>query len=164
MIIQLGDENRKSNVLRSSIFFLQLCVLLSQESPFFYRAGGGSNPRWNETFKFKAVYPFSKNQQNLFLNFMDKDTFSADDFVGTAKYAFSASSFFLISLIKSNRHIYCRNRINVRDLIDYGAELGYAELPPQRYRVVLKDLTYSGDVRVGVTFRRKVLPCRMQLL
>ncbi|CAA7389703.1 unnamed protein product [Spirodela intermedia] len=93
---------------------------------------GGSNPTWNETFTFQAEYPSPDNQHNLVLKIMDEDTFSADDFAGAAT-------------------------INVGDLVQLGAEKGSAELPPHRYRVVLADRSYQGDIRVGVSFKRKVL-------
>ncbi|CAA6654990.1 unnamed protein product [Spirodela intermedia] len=93
---------------------------------------GGSNPTWNEMFTFQAEYPSPDNQHNLVLKIMDEDTFSADDFAGAAT-------------------------INVGDLLQLGAEKGSAELPPHRYRVVLADRSYQGDIRVGVSFKRKVL-------
>ncbi|CAA6654989.1 unnamed protein product [Spirodela intermedia] len=92
---------------------------------------GGSNPTWNETFTFQAEYPAPDHQHNLVLKIMDEDTFSADDFAGAAT-------------------------INVGDLLQLGAEKGSAELPPHRYRVVLADRSYQGDIRVGVSFKRKV--------
>ena len=44
-------------------------------------AGQGSEPEWNETFVFSVTGDVS----DLSLKLMDKDTFSADDFVGEAK-------------------------------------------------------------------------------
>lgn len=46
-------------------------------------AGGGSEPEWNETF----VFTISDASTELFLKIMDKDTFSADDFLGEATLA-----------------------------------------------------------------------------
>lgn len=47
-------------------------------------AGDGSTPSWNEKFTFKVEYPGSGDDYKLTLKIMDKDTFSADDFVGQA--------------------------------------------------------------------------------
>ncbi|GLJ09629.1 hypothetical protein SUGI_0113050 [Cryptomeria japonica] len=41
----------------------------------------GSNPEWNEKFTFKL----SEGASDLTITIMDKDTFSADDFVGEAQ-------------------------------------------------------------------------------
>ncbi|KAG6500547.1 hypothetical protein ZIOFF_040395 [Zingiber officinale] len=63
-----------------------------QKSKVAYKEGG--NPRWNQKFKFKVV-----------LRVMDRDTFSADDFVGEAT-------------------------INVGDVIAMGMEKGFMEVNP----------------------------------
>jgi len=42
---------------------------------------GGSEPQWNESF----VFTVSDNTSELFIKLMDKDTFTADDFLGEAK-------------------------------------------------------------------------------
>ncbi|XP_042407330.1 elicitor-responsive protein 1-like isoform X2 [Zingiber officinale] len=86
-----------------------------QKSKVAYKEGG--NPRWNQKFKFKVV-----------LRVMDRDTFSADDFVGEAT-------------------------INVGDVIAMGMEKGFMEVNPCKYRVVLSDKRYHGEIRVGVTFK-----------
>lgn len=39
---------------------------------------------WNERFTFKVQYPGADDQYKLNLTIMDKDTFTADDFVGQA--------------------------------------------------------------------------------
>lgn len=44
-------------------------------------ADKGSTPEWNETFLFTV----SGHVPELHLKIMDKDTFTADDFVGEAK-------------------------------------------------------------------------------
>ncbi|XP_078438038.1 elicitor-responsive protein 1-like [Wolffia australiana] len=90
---------------------------------------GGTKPKWNERFTFPAEYTASDHKNKLVLKIMDDDRFTAADFAGTAT-------------------------IYVGDLMDFGAELGIAEMPVQRYNVVLADGTYYGDIRVGVTFRR----------
>ena len=44
-------------------------------------AGKGSNPEWNESFLFTIS---DDEVSELHLTIMDKDNFSADDFVGEA--------------------------------------------------------------------------------
>ncbi|XWS65984.1 hypothetical protein CRYUN_Cryun05aG0161300 [Craigia yunnanensis] len=109
VIIQYKGQERKSSVAR----------------------GGGSSPSWNEKFTFKVEYPGSGDDYKLILKIMDKDTFSADDFVGQAT-------------------------IYVEDLLAIGAEKGNAELHPCKHSVVLADQSYCGGIQVGVTFTRKV--------
>ncbi|OVA05932.1 C2 calcium-dependent membrane targeting [Macleaya cordata] len=95
--------------------------------------GAGSNPVWNEKFNFRVQYPGADDddQYKLILRIMDEDTFSADDFIGEAV-------------------------IYVTDVISLGAEKGTAELRPTKYRVVLPNKSYHGEIRVGVTFTKKV--------
>ncbi|XP_073128142.1 16 kDa phloem protein 1-like isoform X2 [Henckelia pumila] len=89
----------------------------------------GSNPVWNEKFKFRVEYPIKGNEHHkLILKIMDKDTFmTQDDFVGQAT-------------------------INLKELFAIGVENGMAQLPPQKYRVVSTNKTYHGEIKVGVTF------------
>lgn len=47
-------------------------------------AGEGGSPVWNEKFTFRVEYPGGEGQYKLVLKIMDKDTFSADDFLGQA--------------------------------------------------------------------------------
>ena len=54
-------------------------------------AGQGSNPKWNEKFTFRAEYPGSGSDYKLILKLMDKDTFSADDYLGQATYVMCCS-------------------------------------------------------------------------
>uniref|UniRef100_I1JHZ2 C2 domain-containing protein n=1 Tax=Glycine max TaxID=3847 RepID=I1JHZ2_SOYBN len=91
---------------------------------------GGRNPIWNEKFVFRVEYPGSGDQYKLNLRIMDKDVFSADDFVGQAT-------------------------IYVKDLLAEGAENGSAELRPHKYSVVRADQSYCGEIEVGITFTRK---------
>ncbi|KAL0922407.1 hypothetical protein M5K25_006390 [Dendrobium thyrsiflorum] len=96
------------------------------------RAGQGSNPKWNETFKFLVQYPGTAGiPHKIVLKVMDKDTFSADDFLGEAT-------------------------IHVEDLILLGFEKGIGEMHPSKFNVVLNDQTYGGEIRVGLTFTPKV--------
>ncbi|XP_042511082.1 elicitor-responsive protein 1-like isoform X2 [Macadamia integrifolia] len=99
----------------------------SQERKSSVRRGEGSNPVWNEKFTIRVEYPVADDQCKLFLRIMDKDTFSADDFVGEAT-------------------------IHLKDLIALGFENGGAELHPRKYSVVKTDQTYCGEIRVGFTF------------
>lgn len=46
--------------------------------------GQGSNPVWKEKFLFNVEYPGSGEGYKLALKIMDKDTFSADDYIGQA--------------------------------------------------------------------------------
>ncbi|RWW48710.1 hypothetical protein BHE74_00045196, partial [Ensete ventricosum] len=96
-------------------------------------AGQGSNPSWNETFKFLVNSAAADNHQQhkITMRVMDHDTFTADDFLG-------------------------ESTIHVGDLITRGMENGTGELPPTKYSVVLSDRSYCGEIRVGVTFTAKV--------
>ncbi|KAL5710777.1 hypothetical protein ACHQM5_021302 [Ranunculus cassubicifolius] len=91
----------------------------------------GSNPMWNETLTFMLDHPARVNDQHkISFRIMDKDTFSSDDFVGDAvMYA--------------------------KDIITLGLEKGVAHLPPSKYRVVLNNQDYYGEIQVGVTFTKK---------
>ncbi|KAJ7964524.1 elicitor-responsive protein 1-like [Quillaja saponaria] len=89
----------------------------------------GRNPEWNERFTFRVEYP-GENEYKLTLKIMDKDIFTADDFLGQAT-------------------------IYLNDLLALGVENGSAELHPCKYRVVRADQTYCGEIQVGVTFNRK---------
>ncbi|PKA51955.1 Elicitor-responsive protein 1 [Apostasia shenzhenica] len=110
VIMQYRNQERKSSVAR----------------------GQGSNPKWNETFKFVVQYPGTAGiPHKLVFKLMDKDTFTADDFLGEA----------------------C---VYVEDLILLGLEKGVGELHPAKYSVVLPDQSYSGEIRVALTFTSKV--------
>ncbi|KAK7838199.1 16 kDa phloem protein 1 [Quercus suber] len=103
----------------------------SQERKSSVARGQGGSPVWNEKITFRVEYPGQGDQYKLILNIMDKDTFSADDFIGQAT-------------------------IYVEDLMALGVENGTAELHPRKYSVVRKDQSYCGEIEVGVTFTRKV--------
>ncbi|XP_074568423.1 elicitor-responsive protein 1-like isoform X2 [Curcuma longa] len=95
--------------------------------------GQGSNPTWNETFRFlvrsaaAAAADGQRQQHKVTLRIMDHDTFTADDFLGEAT-------------------------IYVGDVIARGVEEGAAELQTTKYRVVLADQRYGGEIRASVTF------------
>ncbi|URE47194.1 C2 domain [Musa troglodytarum] len=95
--------------------------------------GQGSNPSWNETFKFLVNSAAADNHQQhkITMRVMDHDTFTADDFLG-------------------------ESTIHVGDLITQGMENGTGELRPTKYSVVLSDRSYCGEIRVGVTFTAKI--------
>ncbi|KAJ9684267.1 hypothetical protein PVL29_016653 [Vitis rotundifolia] len=109
VVIQYKNQERKSSVAR----------------------GDGGSPVWNEKFTFRVEYPGGEGQYKLVLKIMDKDTFSADDFLGQAS-------------------------IYLEDLLALGVENGKAELHPCKYRVVQTDQTYCGEIRVGINFTPKV--------
>ncbi|XVF75330.1 hypothetical protein PTKIN_Ptkin13bG0179400 [Pterospermum kingtungense] len=109
VIVEYKGQERKSSVAR----------------------GGGASPSWNEKFTFKVEYPGSGDDYKLLLKIMDKDTFSADDFVGQAT-------------------------IYVEDLLAIGAEKGNAELHPCKHSIVNGGQSYCGEIQVGATFTRKV--------
>ncbi|GAB4844440.1 c-5 sterol desaturase [Ancistrocladus abbreviatus] len=52
----------------------------SQEQKSSVASGKGSNPEWNETF----IFTVSGSAPELTIKLMDKDTFSADDYLGEA--------------------------------------------------------------------------------
>ncbi|PIN21992.1 hypothetical protein CDL12_05292 [Handroanthus impetiginosus] len=52
----------------------------NQEKKSKIASGGGSVPEWNETF----LFTISEGVSELKIKLMDKDTFTADDFVGEA--------------------------------------------------------------------------------
>ncbi|KAH7537192.1 16 kDa phloem protein 1 [Ziziphus jujuba] len=90
----------------------------------------GDNPVWNEKFLFNAQYPVTGDGYKIILKVWDKDTLSSDDYIGQAT-------------------------IYIKDLLAQGVESGTAQLPPNKYSVVGEDLTYLGEVEVGVIFTRK---------
>ncbi|KAL7253184.1 hypothetical protein ACSBR1_007670 [Camellia fascicularis] len=105
----------------------------SQEHKSSVTRGQGGNPVWNEKFTFSVEYPSEEEDERykLILNIMDKDTFSADDYLGQAT-------------------------IYMEDLLALGVENGNAKLHPLKYSVVSPDQNYCGEIQVGVTFTPKV--------
>lgn len=47
-------------------------------------------------------------------------------------------------------------RIHLKEILEEGIEKGRAEVQPTRYRVILADRTYRGDINVGLSFTAKV--------
>ncbi|KAF8402923.1 hypothetical protein HHK36_011015 [Tetracentron sinense] len=94
--------------------------------------GQGRNPIWNEKFNFRAEYPGGEDPKyKLVLRIMDKDKFSDDDFIG-------------------------ETTIYLKDVLSLGVETGKAELQRRKYRVVLGNKSYAGEICVAVNFTRQV--------
>ncbi|KAK1378026.1 elicitor-responsive protein 1 [Heracleum sosnowskyi] len=103
----------------------------NQEHRSTVAKGQGSTPVWNEKFTFRVQYPGPDDEHKLLLSIMDKDTLSADDFLG-------------------------QSTIYLKDLFELGVENGTAVEEPTRYSVVDGDKIYNGEIQVGITFTAKV--------
>ncbi|KAI7751231.1 hypothetical protein M8C21_021300 [Ambrosia artemisiifolia] len=103
----------------------------SQEHKTSIAKGQGSNPKWNEKFKFRVEYPGADKQPKLVLKIMDHDTFSSDDYIG-------------------------QTTVYLKEVLEQGVADGSAELRPQKYRVVGSSQNYCGDMQVGITFTPRV--------
>ncbi|KAL8496883.1 hypothetical protein ACS0TY_020536 [Phlomoides rotata] len=57
-----------------------ILIRKTQEKKSGIASGGGSSPEWNETFLFTITSDITE----LRIKIMDKDKFTADDFVGEA--------------------------------------------------------------------------------
>ncbi|XP_065869869.1 16 kDa phloem protein 1 isoform X2 [Euphorbia lathyris] len=110
VVLQYKNQERQSQVARG--------------------AGEGGSPVWNEKLTFRAEYPGQGGEYKLILKIMDKDTFSADDYLGQAT-------------------------IYVKELLEMGVENGKAELHPHKYSVVQADQSYCGEIQVGIHFTLK---------
>ncbi|MCL7031979.1 hypothetical protein MKW94_003671 [Papaver nudicaule] len=102
----------------------------SQEQNSTVAKGAGSKPVWNEKFSFRVQYPDNTgaNGYKLILKIMDKDSFTAADFIGETV-------------------------IYVDDLLSLGVEKGKPEIhPATKYRVVASDKSYNGEIRVALSF------------
>ncbi|KAI3748748.1 hypothetical protein L6452_12043 [Arctium lappa] len=99
----------------------------NQEHKSSIANGQGSNPKWNENFTFRVEYPGADEQPKLVLTIMDHDTFSSDDCIG-------------------------QTTIYLKELLEQGTENGTAELRPHKRNVVNSSQSYSGEIRVGLTF------------
>ncbi|KAK6929349.1 C2 domain, partial [Dillenia turbinata] len=102
----------------------------SQERKSSVARGKGCSPTWNEKFTFRIDYPGDGDQYKLTLKIMDKDTFSADDFLGQAT-------------------------IYLKELLELGIENGKSQLHPSKYRVIHNG-SYHGEICVGVNFTATV--------
>ncbi|KAL4576275.1 hypothetical protein LXL04_012367 [Taraxacum kok-saghyz] len=103
----------------------------SQEHKSTIAKGQGSKPSWNENFKFRVEFPGGDEQPKLVLKIMDHDTFSADDYIG-------------------------QTTIYLKEVLELGVENGTSELRVQKYSIVDSSQSYSGDIRVGVSFTPRV--------
>ncbi|KAL0725586.1 hypothetical protein Bca4012_040185 [Brassica carinata] len=88
---------------------------------------GGRNPTWNEKLKLRAEFPGSGTDYKLIIKVMDRDTFSADDFIGEAT-------------------------VYVKELLEMGVENGKMELRPTKYNVVDSDLSFVGEITIGLSY------------
>ncbi|KEH28255.1 elicitor-responsive-like protein [Medicago truncatula] len=129
----------KAKGLNSTCFFggmedpYVLIQYQGQEHRSRVAKGRGRNHVWDEIFMFKVENNIGSNDKNkVILKIMDKDSFSADDFIGQAT-------------------IYCK------DLLAQGVQNGVAKLPPLKYRVVRADQSYRGEIDVSITFTPKVI-------
>ncbi|KAI3873419.1 hypothetical protein MKW98_008071 [Papaver atlanticum] len=85
---------------------------------------------WNE--KLVLRFPFSdlENMAHLKLRIMDTSTFSKDgNFIG-------------------------ETRIHLGGVITEGTDKGFIELKPARYKVVLEDDRYKGEIKIGLKFKK----------
>ncbi|KAI3519925.1 hypothetical protein L1887_09145 [Cichorium endivia] len=104
----------------------------SQEHRSLIAEAHGSNPTWNQKFTFRVEYPGADDQPKLVLKVMDHDSFSSDDYIG-------------------------QTTIYLKELLELGVKNGSSELRVQKCRVVdSRSQSYSGDIRVGVTFTPRV--------
>ncbi|KAK9985275.1 hypothetical protein SO802_030226 [Lithocarpus litseifolius] len=104
----------------------------NQECKSSVARGEGNKPVWNEKFTFNAEYPGGEDHKyKLTFHIMDKHKISDDAFVG-------------------------ETTIYVKDVVSLGVETGKAELRRGKYRVVLPDKTYAGEICVAVNFTSNV--------
>ncbi|CAM8909880.1 unnamed protein product [Rhodiola kirilowii] len=90
--------------------------------------GQGRNPIWNERLMFTADYPRDESHKyKLIIKIMDRRRHSPDVALG-------------------------ETTIYLKDLVSYGVELGKAEMRMQKYRVVLPDKRYYGEISVAISF------------
>ena len=113
----------------------------------------GSCSEWNESFLFSI----SSDVPELKIKLMDKDTFTADDFIGEATWViYNTHVRFLLMVYVYDQHwclsdswIFLERRIPLQPLFVENS------LPPMAYHVV-KDEEYRGEVRVALTFTPQV--------
>ncbi|GAB2230148.1 hypothetical protein Drorol1_Dr00014405 [Drosera rotundifolia] len=100
----------------------------NQERKSSVAKGRGTNPEWNETIEFDVDYPRdSVHKYKLVFMIMDKHKCCADEFNGETK-------------------------VYLEDVISLGMKNGKMEIHPMKYRVVLPNKKYAGEIKVGVTF------------
>ncbi|KAL0376989.1 UNVERIFIED_CONTAM: phloem protein 1 [Sesamum calycinum] len=116
--------------------FLATWLVVGSELNFSVFMGKGGNPVWNEEFKFRVEYPAAGTDDHnynykLVLQIMDHHAFIPDHDLG-------------------------QTTIYLKEVFERGVEKGEAETGVQKYRVVSTDLTYNGEIQVGVNFTTKV--------
>ncbi|KVI03387.1 elicitor-responsive protein 1-like [Cynara cardunculus var. scolymus] len=92
----------------------------------------GKKSIWDQKFEFEVDHAAESNKpsEKLVFHVMNKHKLSDDAYVGEAT-------------------------IHVKDVVLLGMEDGEAELGSRKYRVVRQDKSYTGDISVAVTFKRK---------
>ncbi|MCL7034585.1 hypothetical protein MKW94_014835 [Papaver nudicaule] len=138
----LNFITRNSNILICKMDPYVVIQFGNQRRKSTVARGEGRAPLWNEKFTFDVEYPADNvrdehHQYKLNFTIMDKDRFSRDDFVG-------------------------ESTIYVRDVISLGVQNGTSEIRASTYRVVLHNKTYSGEIRIGLSFTREV--CMSQFI
>ncbi|GAB2272527.1 hypothetical protein Dimus_007350 [Dionaea muscipula] len=100
----------------------------NQEHRSSVAKGQGRNPEWNETIEFQVDYPGdSVYKYKLVFLIMDKHKCCPDEVNGETK-------------------------VYLEDAISLGMENKKLEIHPSKYRVVLPNKKYAGEINVGITF------------
>lgn len=121
----------------------------------------GSRPRWNETFVFIISDDSGVVCTRLKIKIMDKDTFSKDDFVGEATWAYMITK--IINFIKNNLFPSWYYGIRAFDWqwdsvlhrISLEAVFAKETIPPISYDVI-KNENKCGEIQVGLNFTQQV--------
>lgn len=82
---------------------------------------------WNQKFEFELPSSEWTNLTHLVINIMDEDCFTDGGLVGRAI-------------------------IFLGGIVAEGNDRGYIELHPSPYNVVLEDMTYKGEIKIGLKF------------
>ena len=98
VLLTVNSQEKKSTVVSGTLLDIKL-PLLNYElhwctwSKMYMYAAQGSNPEWNETF----LFTISDDSADLHLKIMEKDNFSADDYVGEAMWVYPFFWSFLLN-------------------------------------------------------------------
>ncbi|KAJ9539977.1 hypothetical protein OSB04_026483 [Centaurea solstitialis] len=95
----------------------------------------GQRPKMEREIQIQVEYPGADRQPKIVLTIMDHDTLTSDDYIG-------------------------QTTIYLKELLERGVEEGVAKTHPQKYNVVDSSQSYSGEIRVDLTFTTRVLPFR----
>ncbi|GAB2217314.1 hypothetical protein Droror1_Dr00000487 [Drosera rotundifolia] len=79
-VLLVGAKGLPNTDYLSSMDPYAILTCRSHEQKSSVASGNGSEPEWNETF----VFTIARTASSLGIKIMDKDTFTADDFVGEA--------------------------------------------------------------------------------